>query len=154
MGTACNRRLGMICQLAALFVCGVASNSGQNISQTANQLILTVKPVVGSDGTVAMLEVREEFVGTTLDGAPLSLKAALSAVTVQHIADSLIDLEVKDARGIVPLETSDDRPVTGYDSAFRHWRAKRPTLSRVSVSYRIPFPPRPFRVEVHAREPA
>jgi hypothetical protein len=133
----------MICQLAALFVCGVASNSGQNISQTANQLILTVKPVLGSDGTVAMLEVREEFAGTTLDGAPLSLKAALSAITVQHIADSLIDLEVKDARGIVPLETSDDRPVTGYDSAFRHWRAKRPTISRVSVSYRIPITPAP-----------
>jgi hypothetical protein len=143
MGTACNRRLGMICQLAALFVCRVASNSGQNISQTANRLILTVKPVLGSDGTVAILEVQEEFAGATLDGAPLGLKAALSAITVQHIADSLIDLEVKDAQGFVPLETSDDPPMTGYGSAFRHWRAKRPTLSRVSVSYRTPITPAP-----------
>lgn len=143
MGTACNRRLGMICQFAALFVCGVVSSSGQNISQTGNELILKVKPVLGSDGTVTMLEVREEFPGATRDGAPLSLKAALSAITVQHIADSLIDLEVKDAHGIVPLETSDDPPVTGYDSAFRHLRAKRPTSSRVSVSYRIPITPAP-----------
>ena len=77
MGTACNRRLGMICRLAALFVCGVASGFGQNTSQTGNQLMLTVKPVLGSDGTVAMLEVREEFAGATRDGAPLSLKADL-----------------------------------------------------------------------------
>jgi len=143
MRNSCNRRLGMICQVAALFVCGVASGFGQNGSQTGNELLLTVKPVLGSDGTVTMLEVREEFPGATHDGAPLRLKAALSAITVRHIADSLIDIEVKDAHGLVPLETSDDPPVTGYDSAFRHWKAKRPTLSRVSVSYRIPITPAP-----------
>jgi hypothetical protein len=133
----------MICQFAALFVCGVASSPGQNRPQTGNELILTVKPVLESNGTVVMLGVREEFAGATRDGATLSLKAALSAITVQHIADSLIDLEVRDAQGIVPLETGDDPPVTGYDSAFRHWRAKRPTLSRVSISYRFPITPAP-----------
>jgi hypothetical protein len=144
IATACNRRLGMICQFAALFVCGAAaSSSGQNVSQTGNELILTVKPVLALDGTVAMLEVREKFAGATRDGALLSLKAALSAITVQHIAESLIDIEVKDARGIVSLETSDDPPVKGYDSAFRHWRAKRPASSMVSVSYRIPIVPAP-----------
>lgn len=77
MGTAWKRRLGMICRLAALLVCGVASGFGQNTSQTRNQFMLMIKPVLGSDGTVAMLEVREEFAGATRDGAPLSLKADL-----------------------------------------------------------------------------
>jgi hypothetical protein len=74
---------------------------------------------------------------------PLSLKSALSAITVQHIADSLMDVEVKDAHGSVPLETSDDPLVTGNDSAFRHWRATRPTSSRISVSYSISIRPAP-----------
>jgi hypothetical protein len=143
MGIACSRRLRMICQIVAVFAGGAASSLGQTVPQAESELVLTVKPVLGSNGTVTMLEVREEFAGATRDGAPLSLKAALSAISVQHIADSLIDVEVKDAQGIVPLETIDDPPVTNYDSAFRHWRAKRPTLSTVSVSYRFPITPTP-----------
>jgi hypothetical protein len=90
---------------------------------------------------VVALEVREEIHVPTVTGQPLSLKAALSAISVQHIAASITALEVHDRAGNVVLVESDDPPVTSDASAYRHWVATRTAVAPISVHYRIPTEP-------------
>jgi hypothetical protein len=110
-------------------------------AQEVGALAVVVKPVRGAEGTVSALEIREQLQSSTRDSAPLRLKAALSAITVKHIADSITNLQVTDAQGSVPFTTTDDPPVTSDDSAYRHWTATRQTNSAITISYRFPTNP-------------
>ena len=88
-------------------------------------LDIRVKPIKGPDVTVAFLEVWETINQLPVRGELLILKAAHSAIVVQHIADSVMDLTLRDDSRDVELTETDDAPVTSDASAYRQWRVTR-----------------------------
>jgi hypothetical protein len=128
---------------AAALTAGFGSSCHANAisAQTYDSLILRVKPLRGPDGSVSFIEVSETLNAGTVDGAPLTFKAAISAIGVKHIADSIDNLVVTDAHGVISLDTSDDPPVSSDHYAYRHWKATRAAVLPVSIRYRIPTEP-------------
>jgi predicted metalloprotease with PDZ domain len=125
--------------LAALIaVFGSYGIANAPTATSSNSLILKVKPLRAPDGSVGVIEVSETLNAGTAGGAPLSFKAAISAIGVKHIADSIQNLVVTDSQGIISLDTSDDPPVSDDHYAYRHWKATRAAVLPVSIHYRIP----------------
>lgn len=68
-------------------------------------------------------------------GKPL-LRMPLVVSNVKTSAESLSDLEVRDARGPLALSFHDDPPGA---KPYRHWVASRPAQGAVELRYRVPI---------------
>jgi len=114
---------------------------GAAFAAPATGLSIVIKPL-SREGKVVALEVSEQLTGgAPADGAPLRLVAPMAVFGVKSIADKIVDLTVSDASGPVPLTIETDPKPAGYDRAYRHWQAARPTVFPVSVRYRIATQP-------------
>ncbi|WP_295999285.1 hypothetical protein [Rugamonas sp.] len=124
--------------LAALSLAAMVQALPANAAAPA-EYALTVKPLLGADGKVGALDVREALQPAALprDGLPLRLRAALSTFGVKAIAARVERLEVSDAAGAVAMLASDDAPSGRPDGAYRHWQAARQVSGPVLIRYRI-----------------
>ena len=98
---------------------------------------LTIHPVP-SGTEVTSVDVREKIEHVLVpSGHVLALRAPITYASVTGIADSMENLDVRDAQGVVPLRRQDDPPDSGGFPFYRHWAAQRPVLSPIFVSYRV-----------------
>jgi predicted metalloprotease with PDZ domain len=96
-----------------------------------------LRPVLGSDGEVAAIEVDSVIHGGLAEDAErLSLAAPIVFSGAYGIADRVKGLTVTDAGGAVELEVSDDEANAGGFPYFRHWIAQRDVEFPVRVQYR------------------
>lgn len=99
---------------------------------------IQLRPVRGADGEPEAVEVRERISGgeRPKDAGPLSFKAPTLYAGVSGIADTIENLEIRDAIGPVSLAKTDDPTDKGGYVFFRHWRAERAVMYPFEVSYR------------------
>jgi hypothetical protein len=109
-----------------------APSGGQTLS-------VVLKPAAAdAQGDVPFVDVTETVnVGPAAAGAPL-LRLPLVTSNVKTVADNLIDLQARDADGVLPLTWADDaKPAT--DTAYRRWSAGRPVHGALTLDYRAPI---------------
>ena len=124
--------LGIIGAAAA---CG---GSGPKSAPGPEQRTLNVvlRPVRGGGDNVTDLSVRWELRGRAPNAQRFAIRAPIVYASVAGIADSLQDLAVRDAKGVVPLRHEDDPVNPGGFPYFRHWRAERDVVPPVIATYR------------------
>lgn len=110
----------------------------------AQDLHVTLKPRRASDGRVDLMEVTQVVDGAADPTKPFSLSAPLGSGAVQGIADRIVNLQVKDASGPVPMRVDDPQdgarggPAAAGDpnpAARRLWTADRAVAYPVTASY-------------------
>ena len=104
-------------------------------------LVVTARPVRDSAGAVAFIDVGWVQRAPRGDSA-WRITAPVVYAGVPGIADRVRDLRVRDARGDVPLEVTNDPAARGGFPYFRHWQATRSVMGPVTVTYRALVQPR------------
>ncbi len=73
-------------------------------AQENHLFTMELKPVRGEGGAVTMVHVEQTVSGiASTDGKLLSVRAAITDVGTQHIADRIANLKISDGAGDVPL---------------------------------------------------
>src|SRR5262245_28246449 len=97
---------------------------------------VVVRPVRGGGDNVTELSIRWELRGRGPNAQRLSIRAPIVYASVAGIADSIQDLAVRDAKGVVPLRHDDDPVNPAGFPYFRHWRGERDVVPPVIATYR------------------
>ena len=107
---------------------------------------ISLHPVRGQGEQVTAIEVSSVYRGE-LGGAAdaFHLKAPIVYAGRTGMADAVHELVVQDADGRVPLGIADDPADPGGFPYYRHWRAERPVVAPVTVSYRVTPAAQPLR---------
>jgi hypothetical protein len=121
--------------IGATWACG---SSGPKPAPGPEQRTLNVvlRPVRGRGDNVTDLSVRWELRGHAPNAQRFSIRAPIVYASVAGIADSIQDLAVHDAKGVVPLQREDDPVNPAGFPYFRHWRAERDVVPPVIATYR------------------
>src|SRR5678815_2265178 len=96
--------------LVIIVVTGACGGSGPKPAPGPEQRTLHVvlRPVRDGSDTVRALSVRWELRGRARDAQRFTIRAPIVYASVSGIADSIQDLAVRDAKGVVPLRHEDD----------------------------------------------
>ena len=115
---------------------------GQGVTPTSDvELTTTVRPVRDGGPEVTAIAVRTEIRGALGAAASgFSVRAPITYASVRNIADRVDSLAVRDANGVLGLRAEDDPIDRGGFPYYRHWRADRPVVPPVIITYRM----RPF----------
>jgi len=97
---------------------------------------VVLRPARGGGESVTDLSVRWELRGRAPNAQRFSIRAPIVYASVAGIADSIHDLAVRDAKGVVPLQHEDDPVNPAGFPYFRHWRAERDVVPPVIATYR------------------
>jgi hypothetical protein len=114
------------------------------------------RPVRDGGAEVLAIDVRTELKGLPDSiGNALSIAAPVVYAGVTGIADRIQNLVLTDVNGVVPLESSDDRPTPGGFPYYRHWRAQRAVKFPAMFTYRAMVQPPtgggpPFGIKAYA----
>ena len=128
------RRLGWAAIVAA--GCARAAQQAAPAPATAPvSIVTTVRPVRAGGAEVAYVEVRSELRGALNQN--LSFRAPITYASVPGIADRADSLSVRDQSGVVPLAIENDPVNRGGFPFYRHWRAQRPVVPPVILTYRM-----------------
>jgi len=124
--------------LAIMGTVGACGGSGPKPAPGPEQRTLHVvlRPVRDGSDTVRSLAVRWELRGRAPNAQTFGIRAPIVYASVAGIADSVQDLVVRDAKGVVPLRHEDDPVNPGGFPYFRHWRAEREVVPPVIATYR------------------
>ena len=124
--------------LVIIVVTGACGGSGPKPAPGPEQRTLHVvlRPVRDGSDTVSALSVRWELRGRAPNAQRFSIRAPIVYASVSGIADSIQDLAVRDAKGVVPLRHEDDPVNPAGFPYFRHWRAERQVVPPVVATYR------------------
>ena len=124
--------------LAIIGATGACGGSGPKPAPGPEQRTLNVvlRPVRGGGDNVTDLSVRWELRGRAPHAQGFSIRTPIVYASVAGIADSIQDLAVRDAKGVVPLRHDDDPVNPGGFPYFRHWRAEREVVPPVIATYR------------------
>ncbi len=138
MQTVQTVRTAIVLGLAIVGATGACGGSGPKPAPGPEQRTLNValRPVRGGSGNVTDLSVRWELRGRAPNAQRFSIRAPIVYASVAGIADSMQDLAVRDAKGVVPLQHEDDPVNAGGFPYFRHWRAERDVVPPVIATYR------------------
>lgn len=107
-----------------------------NQSPGQSTMKVIIRPERKSGSEVNSVAVREE-IRNDAPGAEkrFSIRAPITYASVGGIADAIESLEVRDAKGLVPLRREDDPADPGGFPFYRHWRAEREVVFPVLLSY-------------------
>ena len=124
--------------LAIMGTMGACGGSGPKPAPGPEQRTLHVvlRPVRDGSDTVRSLAVRWELRGRAPNAQTFGIRAPIVYASVAGVADSVQDLAVRDAKGVVPLRHEDDPVNPGGFPYFRHWRAEREVVPPVIATYR------------------
>lgn len=124
--------------LVIIVVTGACGGSGPKSAPGPEQRTLHVvlRPVRDRSDTVRALSVRWELRGRAPNAQRFTIRAPIVYASVSGIADSIQDLAVRDAKGVVPLRHGDDPVNPAGFPYFRHWRAEREVVPPVVATYR------------------
>lgn len=100
--------------------------------------IETIVRPVRAGAEVAYVQVRSELRGTPDQSTrPLSFRAPIVYASVPEIADRVDSLTLRDSSGDVPFAIENDPVNRAGFPFYRHWRAQRPVVPPVVLSYRM-----------------
>src|SRR3954468_7657759 len=138
MQTVQTVRTAFVLGLAIVGATGACGGSGPKPAPGPEQRTLNVvlRPVRGGGDNVTDLSVRWELRGRAPHAQGFSIRTPIVYASVAGIADSIQDLAVRDAKGVVPLRHDDDPVNPGGFPYFRHWRAEREVVPPVIATYR------------------
>jgi len=118
-----------------------AANPAAGAAERKPALEVLLRPMKNPAGQISYLEIRLELTNPTATAeAPLSLHIPLTFAGISGIADSVENLSVRDAKGAIELQKSDDPPDAGGFIFWRRWKASRPVSGTVIVQYRSRLP--------------
>jgi M61 glycyl aminopeptidase len=139
-----NRCFGFLTSMVASLAL-VSGSRADEPKPPALDFDVTLRPVRRGGPEVTAIEVRTVLRGASFEGEKrFAIKAPIVYAGVTGIADRIRDLEVRDASGLVPLDTQDDPANPSGFPFFRNWRAKRAVVPPVDVTYRsLPQPTPP-----------
>ena len=106
-------------------------------SPPGTTLTISVRPVRGGNPEVTAVEFREEIRGPLSTTRPFSLASPIVYAGRTGIADRVDAVVVRDASGDVPVTVENDPVNRGGFPYYRHWRATRPVMTPVVVTYRM-----------------
>jgi len=109
------------------------------------QLSVTLRPMLGSEGKVALMDVDLDLSGIHPQaGEAFSLRIPIEFAGVKHVADRIEDLQVTSREGSLHLTQLDEPPDRGGSLFWRRWRITQPP-PQLTVRYRARLdPPHPW----------
>ncbi|MBH0114536.1 peptidase M61 [Novosphingobium sp. YJ-S2-02] len=124
--------LHLSCALAPIVVAAPA------MAADAPDLAISLSPKAEASGALTQMGVAIRIEAPPAEGVLVSI--ATKENTVVTSADTMTGLLFTDARGVLPVEASDE--AIDDDNARRSWKAARPVEGAVTLAYRVSIDPR------------
>jgi hypothetical protein len=113
---------------------------GQTTDAGTTVISMTVHPLARLSSQIEAIAVRAELSGSLPRPQQFSVRAPIVYAGISEIADRVDSFVMTDASGAVPVSILDEPERGGGLPFYRHWRANRPVVPPVVLTYRM----RPF----------